>query len=138
MLIVPVVPELRVRAVPAAVAIVNAPLSAILFAENVCVEPLMIAPLIVLVAVAPDIAPERPMVVAPDIAPAPEMSKDAVSKMNEAGAVPSMTIAEVKVPAVLEMCNALDSVPVAALLLIKIALVVVSGFFKFSIYASVS
>jgi len=51
-------------------------------------------------------APEKAIVpveanpVAPDMAPAPLMSKEAESKMNDAGAVPSITIAEVKVPAV--------------------------------------
>ena len=57
MLIVPVVPELRVKTEAAPEAIVKAPASAMLLAEKVWVEPLMIAPLIVLVVVAAEIAP---------------------------------------------------------------------------------
>ena len=75
---------------------------------------------------------------APDIFPAPEISIEPVSKMKDPGAVPSMTIAEVRVPAVLVMCRALLSVPEAALLVMSNPLVVVSGVFKFSIYTKLS
>lgn len=82
-----------------------------------------------LLAVRPEsvIVPDELMPVAPVTAPAPLMSREAVSRIFETGAVPSMTMAEVRAPAVLEIRKALVRVLAAALFSIKRALVVVSG-----------
>lgn len=72
-----------------------------------------------------------PTPVAPVMAPAPEISIEPESNMNEAGAVPSMVMAEVRVPAVLVICKALARVPEAPFSSINNPLVVVSGVFLF-------
>jgi len=72
----PVLPESKVKLLlPDADLIVRGPESAILLAVNVCVEPLIIIPLIVLVAVAPEITPDKPKEVTPVIAPVVETLK---------------------------------------------------------------
>ena len=70
----PVVPESTVKLLaPAADLIVKAPLSAMLLAERVWVEALMMAPLIVLVAVGPMKFPPDVMVLEPVVAMVPEV-----------------------------------------------------------------
>ena len=66
---------LKVKLPFAPVVMLKAPVSVKALAESVWVEPLMIKPLIVLVAVAPVMAPERFRVVTPEIAPAVETSQ---------------------------------------------------------------
>ena len=69
--------------------------------------------------------------VAPVIAPAPVISSEAVFKRLPPGAVPSIKIASVKIPAVFVICRPLVRVPAAAFCSINKPLVVVSGVFKF-------
>ena len=70
--------------------------------------------------------------VAPVMAPAPVMSKEFVFKIFPEGAVPSIKMASVRVPAVLVICKALVRVPEAAFCSMNKPLVVVSGVFKFT------